>query len=82
MRRFAGMLVGGLIAVTSTGCALMHEVQPHRLWRFNRGPAPSSNPYFSVSDPIPQTALHRAGGAPRKTEPTDLACQSPVADRD
>ena len=61
MRRFAGMLAVGLIAVIFTGCALMHEVQPHRLWRYNRGPAPSSNPYFSVSDPIPPTASLSAG---------------------
>ena len=82
MRRFAGMLAGGLIAVTSTGCTLMHEVQPHRLWRYNRGPAPSSNPYFSVSDPIPQTAVRSVGRPPRKTEPADPARQSPVADHD
>ena len=82
MRRFAGMLAVGWIAVTFTGCALMHEVQPHRLWRYNRGPAPSSNPYFSVSDPIPPTASRSASESPRKTEPIEPALQAPVADRD
>jgi hypothetical protein len=54
MRRlgFTGLM--GIVLLSSSGCAMMHELQPHRLWRWNRNPAPSSDPYFSVSDPIPQ----------------------------
>lgn len=40
----------------SVGCTsldrLAHELQPHRLWRINRGPAPGREDagYFSVHD--------------------------------
>ncbi len=61
------VLVAGLW-LTSSGCAMMHEMQPHRMWRWNRGPAPSANPFFSVSDPIPQL------GEP--AESLDLAAQT------
>ena len=54
MRRLGfSVLVSG-IWLASSGCAMMHEMQPHRMWRWNRGPAPSANPFFSVKDPIPQ----------------------------
>lgn len=39
-----------------TGCTTfdkaLHELQPHRLWRVNRGPAPGreDSAFFSVSD--------------------------------
>jgi hypothetical protein len=41
-----------------TGCDFLHNLQPHRLHRLNRGPASSSgsNPYFSVPDPLPVDA--------------------------
>jgi hypothetical protein len=31
---------------------MLHELQPHRLWRVNRGPAPGreDSAFFSVSD--------------------------------
>ncbi len=54
MRRLSFSVLAAGIWLTSSGCAMMHELQPHRMWRWNRGPAPSSNPFFSVSDPIPQ----------------------------
>ncbi len=40
---------------TATGCrTILHELQPHRLWRLNRGSAPPQNDaMFSVSDRIP-----------------------------
>jgi len=44
-----------LLALTSSGCAgLMHELQPHRLWRMNyQEPAGRTDGvYFSVSDPL------------------------------
>ncbi len=59
MRRFGLLLIIGVMMASSSGCALMHEMQPHRLWRWNRGPSHSSDPYFSVSDPIPDSAFQR-----------------------
>lgn len=54
MRRFGVCVLAGGLWLTSSGCSLMHNIQPHRMWRWNRGPAPSTNPFFSISDPIPQ----------------------------
>ena len=76
MRRIGWLLVVSGVMVASQGCAIMHDAQPHRLWRFNRGASPSSNPYFSVSDPIPQTES-------RPLAPTaDDIDETSVADRD
>lgn len=36
----------------STGCALFHELQPHRLRRLNATPSPMRDAMFSVSDPV------------------------------
>jgi hypothetical protein len=48
-------LAGLLCASGATGCALMHELQPHRLQRWNRGNGmePGFEAYYSVDDPIP-----------------------------
>ncbi len=54
MRRFGWCVLASAMCLVFSGCAMMHDFRPHRLWRFNRGPAPSTNPFFSVSDPIPQ----------------------------
>jgi hypothetical protein len=54
MRRLSFSVLATGVWLASSGCAMMHELQPHRMWRWNRGPAPSTNPFFSVSDPIPQ----------------------------
>ena len=51
-------LIGGLllatIAINSAGCALIHEMQWHRLHRFNRGDelGGGTEAYFSVADPV------------------------------
>lgn len=40
---------------TLTGCqSLLHELQPHRLWRWNYQDAPgrTEGAYFSISDPL------------------------------
>ena len=42
------------LVVSMSGCSWLHNLQPHRLWRLNRQSAPSGNPYYSVSDPIPE----------------------------
>ena len=80
MRRFTHIVVGGLFVVSLTGCALTHDLQPHRLWRFNRGPAPSSDPYFSVSDPIPPLTSRRDGLTPLPPMNVDPEHTQPVAD--
>ncbi|MFM9963407.1 MAG: hypothetical protein ACKV2Q_19540 [Planctomycetaceae bacterium] len=72
MRHFGWCVVVGGLWLTSSGCALMHDMQPHRLWRWNRGPAPSTNPFFSVSDPIPQL------GAPGEIPESASAAMDPA----
>ena len=52
-----------LILMTSSGCAdLMHNLQPHRLWRFNYydSPGRSDNAYFSVQDDLSQPVTSAA----------------------
>ncbi len=44
-----------LVMMTSTGCAnMLHELQPHRLWRMNyQEPAGRTDGvYFSIDDPL------------------------------
>lgn len=43
------MLVCGLC--TTLGCAVLHDLKPHRLQRLNRGPAVGSGALYSVADP-------------------------------
>lgn len=40
----------GLLLLSSIGCSskMMHELQPHRLWRLNRGPAPGNGAMYSI----------------------------------
>jgi len=66
MKKTRRCLIGASLlvaAVMSVGCAqipdlspshVFHELKPHRLWRWNRGPAPSYDAYFSVPDVIVQ----------------------------
>ena len=52
MKRFACLC---LLLISATGCQnLMHNLQPHRLWRLNyQEPAGRTDGvYFSVSDPL------------------------------
>lgn len=44
-------LAVGLIPLS--GCRVLHELQPHRLQRLNRGPDIGSGALYSVPDPIP-----------------------------
>ena len=54
LNRYAPLLLG--LIVLSSGCETtkkaMHEMQPHRLRRWNQSPAPTDDAYFSVRDPI------------------------------
>jgi len=36
---------------TTLGCAVLHDLKPHRLQRLNRGPAVGSGALYSVADP-------------------------------
>lgn len=54
--KFSRALLVLSLAFACTGCTsfdkMLHELQPHRLWRINRGPAPGREDaaFFSVSD--------------------------------
>lgn len=78
MRRFGWCVLAGNLWFTSSGCSLMHDLQPHRMWRWNRGPAPSTNPFFSISDPIPE--LGQASEFPKpSSDAPDSAAESLAA---
>ena len=52
MKRFICLC---LLLMTSSGCAgLLHELQPHRLWRMNyqESSGRMDGAYFSMSDPL------------------------------
>ena len=46
------MLLGGAF-LALTGCSsMLHELKPHRLERWSRGPAPSRDPNFTHHAPL------------------------------
>jgi len=48
-----------ILPLMFAGCSrVMHELQPHRLWRMNYTDAPgrADGAYFSVDDELPPTA--------------------------
>jgi hypothetical protein len=47
LKRVFAVLMMGLL-LWASGCALMHEMKPHRLKRWNRMPAPTKDPEFSL----------------------------------
>ena len=70
MKRLA---ILSLLILNSTGCqGLMHELQPHRLWRMNyQEPAGRTDGvYFSVDDPLHNPPA--AHSVSTQIEPTDL----------
>ncbi|MBL8820491.1 MAG: hypothetical protein JNL58_30995 [Planctomyces sp.] len=52
------LAIPGLMLVSLlSGCSsIMHELQPHRLWRWNYQEAPgrTDGVYMSIDDPLPQ----------------------------
>ncbi len=49
-----------LLLSTCTGCqSIMHELQPHRLWRLNYTNAPgrSDGSFLSIDDPLNESVL-------------------------
>ena len=55
MRAYAIHGLGAWLVMSSAGCALLHELKPHRLSRWNRGVGMESGfeAYYSVRDPLP-----------------------------
>ncbi|GAB5443407.1 MAG: hypothetical protein Fues2KO_37560 [Fuerstiella sp.] len=56
-----------LLTLPLTGCqGLLHELQPHRLWRMNYTDSPgrTDGAYFSISDPLHQPPAGPAGRGP------------------
>ena len=54
MKRLTALLLLLLLS-TSTGCqSIMHELQPHRLWRLNYTDAPgrADGSFLSIDDPL------------------------------
>lgn len=41
-----------LLTTGLSGCALWHEIQPHRMRRLNRVPPPHLDPEFTHLDPV------------------------------
>jgi hypothetical protein len=57
----------GLILLSLAGCStITHELQPHRLWRWNYQEAPSrtDDALFSIDDPLIPPVVTTAEGKP------------------
>ena len=49
---------------TTAGCSMFHELQPHRLWRWNRySPPTPGHAHFSLSDSVPLPGASRDDSA-------------------
>ena len=72
--------------VFQSGCALLYELQPHRMQRMNRGPAPSLDPEFTYWMPVRPGSMaegHDAKAPSLSANSAEVAivrAQSPVAD--
>ena len=65
-----------LLFVSATGCSsLTHELQPHRLWRWNYQEAPSrtDDALFSIDDPRIPAMSNEEPTAERSSEPAATA---------
>lgn len=59
-------VLGLLCAAGGSGCQFLHELQPYRLQRWNRGAGMQSGyeAYYSVADPLPRDeSASSEGGA-------------------
>jgi hypothetical protein len=74
-------LLGSLIF--NVGCAkIWHELQPHRMNRLNRGPAPSLDPEFTYKSRDQNSRLARRDDATLSVNSTEIVIvrsQSPDA---
>ncbi len=61
MTRLMSLGIATVIVITLPGCgAMMHEMQPHRLWRWNYHPQSGNSDgsygaYFSIDDSLKKT---------------------------
>jgi hypothetical protein len=62
----------GAVVWSAAGCQMFHELQPHRLRRWNQGPGMSSEAYFSVPDVVAVEAHPLAADASRRNDPLPL----------
>ncbi len=51
--RLCWLIAVCLVTAPLSGCALWHELQPHRLHRMNRGEPPHLDPEFTRAEPAP-----------------------------
>lgn len=65
MRRWKWAIIAALLVEPFAGCqSLLYDLQPHRLRRLNRGPAPALDPEFSaVSQPTSPVVVANSGEA-------------------
>lgn len=53
MRQLKLFVLVVLLSAGQSGCSLFPEsMQPWQLWKYNRNPGPSVDPFFNVPDPI------------------------------
>jgi hypothetical protein len=64
MRRWTSLILSILLVSQLAGCALLYELQPHRLRRWNRGPAPSIDPEFTTMRSFPAPSTLAPGAEP------------------
>lgn len=73
--------------IFQSGCALLYELQPHRMQRMNRGPAPSLDPEFTQwvpARPNPNAETHETRDPSLSVNSAECAivrAQSPAVDR-
>ena len=65
MKRVLSLFAVFSLLLVGAGCqSIMHELQPHRLWRMNYSDTPgrSAGAYFSLSDDLTQPISGYPGG--------------------
>lgn len=63
-----------VLVMFSAGCSLFPEsMQPINLQKLNRGPGPTADPFYSISDPTPN--------APRQAETKSGTPTDPILSR-
>ena len=50
-RQLLWVALFALLPCFASGCKLMHELKPHRMWRWNRQPPPSTGRFYSQTMP-------------------------------
>lgn len=68
MMRF--VLILSLVLLSSGCSTIMHELQPHRMWRLNyqEPSGRTDGVYFSIDDPLPVAERSAAASEDQKTQ--------------